>query len=401
MGSAKPDAAPDLSGTCVLQVIPSMEAGGAERTTLEVARAVLAAGGKSVVVSSGGRLVEQLEEEGTRHVRLPMASKNPGIMWRSRGQLRRLIARENASLVHARSRAPAWPALWAARSAGVPFVTTWHGAYSGRTGLKLLYNSVMARGDVVIANSAFTAETIRETYLRWDFIEGRRIEVIPRGADIDAFSRHAVTRERRALAAERLGRDGLRVLLPGRLTAWKGQDVMVEAARRLREGRCVPVLRVALVGSAQGRGRFEEELRAMIASHGLTDSVTLHGPWDDMPAAYEWADVVVSASTRPEAFGRVAVEAMAMARPVVATDHGGARETVADGETGLLVPPGDARALARAIEALSDPAYRAQLGRAGEGRARRLFTTSAMTDATLSVYKDVLTKAAAGEGSER
>lgn len=385
-----------MQGVCVLQVIPAVEAGGAERTTLEVARAVVAAGGKAVVCSSGGRLVPALEAVGARHVTLPMASKNPAQMWRSRGRLARLVRRERVSLVHARSRAPAWPALGAARRMGVPFVTTWHGAYSGRTGAKLLYNSVMARGDVVIANSAFTAEAIREAYIEWRFLEGRRIVVVPRGADIADFSPHEVSKDRLASATAAFGDAPLKVLLPGRMTPWKGQVQAIEAADLLRGAgllrgaNLAPPLRMALIGSAVGARDYERALRRMIAEAGLEDTVHLHDHWDDMPAAYAWADVVLSASTRPEAFGRVAVEAMAMGRPVVATDHGGSRETVLHEETGLLVPPGDPAGLAAGIERLSDPALRLQMGRAGKARARERFTTQAMTDAVLTVYREVL-----------
>ena len=380
--------APDLAGLTVCQVIPSLDAGGAERTTLEVARGVIRAGGRSLVVSQGGAMTERIVAEGSRHVVLPAASKNPLVMARLRGALTRLIADEGLDLLHARSRAPAWPTLAAARGAGIPFVTTWHGAYSGKTRAKQLYNSVMARGDVAIMNSGFTARTVRETYEGWRFFDPGRLVTIPRGADLAAFHEDAVSPERRAAAFERLGgHDACRVLLPGRLTAWKGQGVLIEAARRLQGEPGLPALRVALVGDAQGREAYEGSLRAMIEEADLARVVHLAGPAPDMPAAYAWSDIVVSASTRPEAFGRVAVEAMAMGRPVVATAHGGSLETVADAETGTLVPPGDADALAEAIGALArDPAARAAMGARGRTRARRHFSTDAMVTATLNVY---------------
>ena len=393
MDSEAPEDAPDLTGLTVCQVIPSLDTGGAERTTVEVARGIVRAGGRCVVASEGGALVDQLEAEGSRHVTLPAASKNPLVMARTRAALGRLIAEEGVGLVHARSRAPAWPALAAARGAGLPFVTTWHGAYSGRTRAKRLYNSVMARGDVSIMNSRFTAQTVCETYAGWRFFDPARLVTIPRGADLTRFDPDAVPEDRVAAAAARLGGEpALRVLLPGRLTDWKGQRVMIEAARRLQADPRTPVLRVALVGDAQGREAYEGELRAMIEQADLSRVVRLAGHWDDMPAAYAWADVVVSASTRPEAFGRVAVEAMAMGRPVVATAHGGSLETVADGETGTLVPPGDAGALAEAIGALaSDPEARAAMGRRGRRRARARFSTEAMVTATLNVYASLPT----------
>ena len=379
---------PDLSGLTVCQVIPALDTGGAERTTLEVARGVLRAGGRSLVVSAGGGMVAQLEAGGSTHLKMPAASKNPLVMARMRGVLADLARREGIGLFHARSRAPAWPTLGAARAAGVPFVTTYHGAYSAKTRAKQLYNSVMARGDVAIANSAFTAEAVRETYQGWRFFDAARLVTIPRGADLGRFDADAVTSMRLGAAYERLGgEDAFRVLLPGRLTAWKGQRVLIEAARRLRGEAGLPAMRVALTGDAQGRGPYEEELTAMIEDADLGRIVKLAGHFEDMPAAYAWSDVVVSASTRPEAFGRVAVEAMAMGRPVVATAHGGSLETVADGETGTLVPPGDADALARAIGALAtDPEARAAMGQAGRERARAHFSTEAMVNRTLGVY---------------
>ena len=386
-----PPSAAGLAGACVLQVIPALETGGAERTTLEVARALVAAGARSVVASEGGGLVPRLEAEGSCHVRLPVASKNPFQMLRNRRLLRRLARDCGAGLIHARSRAPAWPALWAARDLGLPLVTTYHGAYGARGRAKAYYNSVMARGDVVIANSRFTAEAIRAAYAGWSFMDEARLVTIPRGADLSAFDPAALTEERRAAARAALGGGAFGVLLPGRLTAWKGQRVLIDAARLLRDRGQAPGLTVALVGGAQGRDGYEGELRGMIEAHGLTDIVHLRGHWDDMPAAYDWADVVVSASTRPEAFGRVAVEAMAMGRPVLASAHGGALETVVDGETGRLVLPGDAGALADALAALrADPDARARLGAAGRARARDRFSVEAMTSATLSVYKGLL-----------
>ena len=391
----------DLSGACVLQVIPALETGGAERTTLEVARALVAAGARSVVASEGGGLVPRLQAEGSCHVQLPVASKNPVRMAHNRRLLRRLARDCGAGLIHARSRAPAWPALWAARDLGLPLVTTYHGAYGARSRAKALYNSVMARGDVVIANSAFTADAIRAAYAEWGFFERVRLVTIPRGADLSAFDPDALSSERRAAARAAFGTEGFRVLLPGRLTSWKGQRVLIDAARLLRDREGGPALNVALVGGAQGRDGYEGDLRGMIETHGLTDNVHLRGHWEDMPAAYDWADVVVSASTRPEAFGRVAVEAMAMGRPVVASAHGGALETVEDAVTGRLVPPGDTRALADALSDLArDPDARARLGAAGRARARERFSVEAMTSATLSVYKGLLNGGAAPAARE-
>ena len=383
-----------LSEICVLQVIPALDSGGAERTTLEVARGIVAAGGRSIVASQGGRMVASLVAEGSEHIHLPMAAKSPLGMRRNRAALEALIAERGVDIVHARSRAPAWPALWAARATGAAFVTTYHGAYSGRSAPKKLYNSVMARGDVVIANSRFTRMAIEEAFGRWRFLRGREIVTIPRGADLSDFGPAALCGERREAAFGAFGgRGAVRILLPGRMTPWKGQRVLIEAARRLQMRDGLPPLHFALIGDAQGRGSYVEELKQMIAAEDIGRTVRLHGHWNDMPAAYDWSDIAVSASTRPEAFGRVAVEAMASARPVVASAHGGSLESVVDRETGRLVPPDDPGALADALGDLAgDAAMRTRMGAAGAVRARKLFSTDAMVAATLAVYEKVLAK---------
>ena len=387
----------DLTGRTILQVIPALETGGAERTTLEVAEAIIAAGGRALVVSEGGPMVAELETLGATHITMPVAAKNPLTIIANTGRLRRLIAQEGVNLVHVRSRAPAWSAHAAARRSCVPFVTTYHGIYRARSAVKRQYNAIMARGDVVIANSAFTAEAVREEHMPRPLSDPARLVVIHRGADLRRFSPEAVSADRiAAIAAAWDGpgerADVLKILLPGRLTAWKGQAVLIEAARQFAKTRQTPRLRIVLAGSDQGRTDYAASLAAMVEEHGLQDTVHMPGNCDDMPAALAWADVVVSASTRPEAFGRVAVEAQAMARPVIASAHGGARETVVDGETGRLVPPGDAAALAAAIGDVADmaPAERNSMGAAARDNAVRRFSTTVMTAETLRVYARVL-----------
>ncbi|WOI53658.1 glycosyltransferase family 4 protein [Parvularcula sp. LCG005] len=382
----------DLSGITILQVIPALETGGAERTTLEVGRAVVAAGGRSLVVSEGGPMVAQLEDEGSRHITMPAASKNPLTMWGNRGRLIDLVKREKVSVIHARSRAPAWSALGAARATGTPFVTTYHGIYRAKTALKRLYNSAMARGEVVIANSEYTAEAVRQSFADAPFFDPGRMVVIPRGADLSRFDPEQLDDARQQAALTAFGGEGaIRILLPGRLTEWKGQREMIAAARLLQEEGTIGPVRVVLVGSAQGRDDYEASLRREIEEAGLRDSVHIHGHWEDMPAAYDWAHIVVSASTRPEAFGRVSVEAQAMGRPVIATAHGGSLETIDPEKTGCLVPPGDAKAIATSVSrwATLTPTGRRKVAAAARARAVERFSIEAMTDATLSVYNSL------------
>lgn len=372
----------------VLQVLPRLDLGGVERGALEIARAVLDAGGRALVASEGGRLAGRLEGLGAELIEGPFASKRPWTMVANAGRLARVIRAEGVDVVHARSRAPAWSAWLAARRTGAPFVTTWHGVYSERGLFKRFYNSVMAKGRPTIAISDFVAELIARRYA----IDPAQIVVIPRGADLAAFSEELVGPERTVSLARAWGviEDPRPVvMLPGRISRWKGQGDFVAAAARLKAMRG-PDFLFLIVGDDGGSG-MGERLLERARDLGALDVVKLVGVCDDMPAAYKLAAVVVSASTEPEAFGRVAVEAQAMGRPVIATDHGGARETVEHGKTGWLYPPGDADALARSVDATLrlDPSARAHMGMAGRARIANRFTVSAMQRATLDVYETV------------
>jgi len=368
----------------VLQVIPELDAGGAERTTVDIARAIVAAGGTALVASAGGRLEPELAATGAEMIRLPLASKNPLTLWANAAALARIIRERNVAIVHARSRAPAWSALLAARRTGVRFVTTYHGIYNARSAFKRWYNGVMAQGDAVIANSAFTARHLVAVH----GTDPARVTVIPRGTDLARFDPAAVPPERVAAMRASWGLTGGApvILLPGRLTRWKGQAVAITALAG------VPGAVLVLAGDAQGREGYVAELDALAQRLGLGGRVVRPGHVADMPAALAAADVVVSASTEPEAFGRVAVEAQAMARPVVATAIGATEETVRDGVTGHLVPPGDAEALAATLRELlaRDPVALAAMGAAGRAHVLARFTVAAMASATLGVYQRLL-----------
>ncbi len=372
----------------VLQVIPELDAGGAERTTLEIAEALTARGDRALVASEGGRLTPELTALGGVHVALPVARKNPWTLWRNVARLKALARGEGVALIHARSRAPAWSALWAARALGLPFVTTYHGRYMARSALKRGYNSIMARGDVVIANSHFIAEHIRAEH---PFAEDR-IVVIPRGVDVAAFDPDAVSSQRvEALkAAWGLAGDGRAIVLaPGRLTRWKGQGVMIAAFAHWLQGRAPGDDAVlVLPGDDQGRSGYRAELEAQIATLGLRERVRMPGHCADMPAAVRAAAIVVTPSTEPEAFGRVAAEAQCGGRLVIAADHGGARETVDPDVGGWRVTPADPPALADALAAFFalEPGERRAREAAVRTRAQSLYTTKALQKATLAVY---------------
>jgi glycosyltransferase involved in cell wall biosynthesis len=385
-----------LAGRTILQIIPRLDAGGAERATIDVAAALARAGARALVASEGGRLASELQAVGGVLTPFPAATKNPLAMALNVRRLARLIVKERVDLVHARSRAPAWVALAACRATGRPFVTTYHGAYSGRSALKLRYTSVMARGDVVIANSQFTADEIARLYP----IARDRLRVIPRGADLRRFALGAVEPARVAGLREAWGVAPHErvVLVAARLTEWKGQKVLIEAARLLRE-RGLEEVRYVLAGDAQGREAYARELDALIAGAGLTGIVSRVGHCADMPAALIAASVVAAPSTEPEAFGRSAVEAQAMGAMIVVSDSGAAPETVLappqtpeQARTGWRVPPGDAPALADALEsALSLGATaREALAQRARAHVERHFSLEKMTGDTLAVYESAL-----------
>lgn len=381
----------------ILQIVPDLETGGAELSAVEIAAAIAAAGGRALVLSRGGRMEADLAAAGGELVRFPAATKNPVQMLANANAIARMIRDENVAIVHARSRAPAWSAMIAARRTGVPFVTTYHGAYNETGPFKRAYNSVMARGALVIANSNYTAELIQSRY----GTPTARLRVIHRGVDMDRFTAERIDPGRVAALRTAWGLEGrVRALLqPARLTSWKGQTTVIAAAAHLKSQGQLEGLVFILAGDAQGRTAYEQALRDQIAASGLEDQVRLVGHVADMPAALLACEGAIVASTEPEAFGRTATEAQALGRPVIATRIGAPPETVlappavdAGHRTGWLVPPGDVLALAAAIteltslpdEARTDLALRARERVAGE------FSLHAMKQKTMAVYDELI-----------
>jgi glycosyltransferase involved in cell wall biosynthesis len=384
--------------TTILQIIPELDAGGAEHSVVEVAAAITRGGGRALVLAEpGGRLAGDVEAAGGEVVPFRAASKNPIRILANAGRLAGLALREGVHLVHARSRAPAWSAWIAARRTRLPFVTTYHGVYNEKNALKRTYNSVMARGDVVIANSLFTAQLIVDRY----DTQPERIMVIHRGVDAGTFDAAHVGQERVAALRASWGvGEGVPIILQAaRLTRWKGQAVLIDAIARLHARGALQNAVLVLAGDAQGRDAYEAELRSHAAALGLGLRVRFAGHVRDMPAAFAAAHVAVIASVEPEAFGRTAIEAAAVACPVIATNIGAPPETVlaqptvaAQERTGWLVPPGSPELMAAALaEALTlPPQDRAAIG----GRARRHvlanFTTESLQRRTLAVYDRLL-----------
>jgi len=333
-------------------------------------------------------MVRELDRAGAEHIQLPLASKNPLVIYKNIERLVKLIRKENIDIIHARSRAPAWSAWYAARRTNRSLITTFHGTYGYASGPKRWYNSVMTRGERVIAISDFIGGHVHQIY----GVPASRIRVVHRGIDVERYDANSITAERVIQLAEewRLPDGQPVVMLPGRLTRWKGQKVFIEAVKILN---CDGV-QFLMVGSDQGRLDYRRELEQLIEREGMSGMIHVIDHCHDMPAAYMLTDVVVSASTEPEAFGRVIAEAQSLGRPVIATDHGGARETVIEGETGWLTKPGDAVSLAAAMATAlnqSDKDRQAFAERSSR-YIRENFSKDLMCGRTLDIYEEVLSE---------
>ncbi len=380
-----PQAGKTAAGPRVLQLLPALGDGGVERSAVEMAGHLGERGLPNWIASAGGPLVAAAEAAGARHVTLPVGKKSPFSAVSAARAVARLVDAEGIDIVHARSRVPAWVGLLACRLARRPvrFVTTFHGVYSHGNALKRFYNSAMLRVPLVIANSQFIRDHITKVY----GFPPARVVVAPRGVEPDAFDPAVIPAETRGALRDELGatEKGPLVVMVGRVTRWKGHAVLLEAAARLDR----PDLRLAFVGG--GSEALVAELRRDMARLGLDGRVTFTGSRRDIPAVLAAADLAVSASTDPEAFGRAAIEAQAMGTPVIATDHGGSRETVLPGVTGWLVPPGDATALAAALEdALSDPERLKAMGANGRQHVLANFTTRQMLEKEFSAYERLM-----------
>ena len=373
-------------GVTILQVVPALEAGGVERTTLDVAEAIAAAGGRALVASAGGRLEDELHRRGGELVRLPLDRRDPLTLWRNARDLAGVVRRERVDILHARSRAPAWSARLALRRMDTPFVTTYAGLHRAASPLKRRYNGVMASGDLVIANSAFT----RDHVLAEHGADPARVIAIPRGTDLARFDPGAVSDARVAAARAAFGLEpGERrpvFLLAARFTRWKGHALLVEALARSRLDALL-----VFAGDPGPHVGYRDEVVRLAEARGVAGRVRLPGHVEDVPAALLACDIACVPSLEPEAFGRGAVEPQAMGRPVLAAAHGAPCETVEDGVSGWLVAPGDVQAWAAALRTAAEtsPARRAAMGEAGRRIAAR-YGLRAMTDATLAAYARLL-----------
>lgn len=328
----------------VVQIVPALFSGGVERGTLEVGKALVKNGYKSIVISAGGPLVKKLVDEGSIHVEVNVATKNPFKIWSNAGKIAEVVKEYNVDIIHARSRAPAWSALLAAEATGKKFVTTFHGIYNFNNFIKKYYNSVMVRGDKVIAVSNFVKDHILKNYN----IEPNKLTVIHRGVNPDDFSQDKIDSKILENFQEKYNvpKNTPVILLPARFTEWKGQMFLVEALEKIQDENFYCIL----VGDLSKHPQYVERVKERIFSNKLQSKIRIYGNEPDIRSLYGMADIVVSASIDPEAFGRTIIEAQSMEKLVIATGIGGAAETIEHGVSGFHVKPKDSDDLAGAIK---------------------------------------------------
>ncbi len=373
-----------------MQVIPALGSGGVEIETLEIGRAIASAGGRSLIAADlsywGG---ESLPAE-IEFINLPLNTKNPFRISKNSNLIKDLIKKEGVNLVHVRSRSPAWSAYKATRALGIPFITTHHATYRSKSILKTFYNSVMVRGDRVIAISQFMADHIMKIYKKSSWFDPKKISLIHRGVDCHFFDPSTISKERLAHLKKswELKPETRLILLPGRISRNKGQDVLIKALSLMNHSDAT----IVFVGSAQGHENLRDTLLKQAASFDLEGRVKWMPPCPDLPAAFQLADVIVCPSLVPEGFGRVIAEALSMKKPIIASNIGAPRELIEDGKTGWLTPPGDAVTLAKTLDHVLDLSEK-QLNKMGElGRKRALsdFSKETMCSETIALYVDVL-----------
>ncbi|OJW49171.1 MAG: hypothetical protein BGO67_11020 [Alphaproteobacteria bacterium 41-28] len=376
----------------ILQVIPALESGGVEIETLEIANAIISAGGRALIASRPGKMTSDALANGIDLRNLPLNTKNPFQMVKNIRLLKELILKEKVDIVHVRSRAPAWSVYKATRDLNVPFVTTYHAAYSSKTILKRVYNSVMARGDRVIAISQFILDHLTQQYANNSWFDPSKIHLIQRGTDSHYFDPSTISRERVQQLRKSWGisPDTRILLLPGRISRTKGQDLLIKALSLMKHSNVT----IVLVGSAQGHESYRNDLLLLASSLGLEGRVQWKPPCSDIAVAYQLADMIVCPSLVPEGFGRLMAEAQAMKKPIIASDHGAAKEVIEEGVTGWLTPPGDAKALAQAINYALDLSQKRlnEMGTKGRARVQAYFSKEAMSSKTIALYKELLDK---------
>ncbi|MFT6332337.1 MAG: glycosyltransferase involved in cell wall biosynthesis [Lentimonas sp.] len=383
---------------CVLQVLPALNSGGVERGVIDVAIAAKNAGFKSIVVSNGGAMTQDLKENKIHHIQIPLHSKNPVTMFFNIGRINKIIRNHQVDLIHIRSRAPAWVAYlsWLQFRKTVKIISTVHGSYSLNfvnkclSKLKLKYNSVMVKPKFIIAVSGFIKNYIFDNYSKMEDLSDKEMRVIHRGADVDYFNKNEVEEKRVEELRKnwKIPKDKTILMLPARMSGWKGHEFLINALKKLEKQDFMCLM----VGNTIGHEKFTTILEDKIRKNGLENKVKIVGQAKDMPAAYLVADVIISASTKPEAFGRIAIEAGAMEKIIVATNIGGSLETVIDGETGFLVKNNDVDDLAEKIDLVLNlkKSEKEKIQKKASKHIRENFSNKKMLDKTIEFYHSIL-----------
>ena len=377
-----------VNAPVVLQVLPELGQGGVELGTIQIAEALSKEGIKNYVASAGGHMEHQLKQLGVEHIKLPLKSKNPLTIYKNAQILAQIIKKKGINIVHARSRAPAWSAYFAAKKAGVHFITTFHGTYGlGPWGIKKPYNKIMTMGERVIVISSHIKKHVMENYR----IAENKLEFIHRCVDVEKFNPDEVNSERLRSTIEQynLPTDKKLILLIGRLTHWKGQELLIDALAKIKDRNdfhCV------FTGDDQGRTKYTEGLLEKIKQYDMTECFTFIRHTNDVPALMKACDIVVSASIEPEAFGRIAAEGEAMGKIVLASNIGGSLDNLKDGVTGRHFISGDADDLAQklvwALDISTDEQQK--IAQAARNFVKENFTKQIMCDKTLTVYRNLV-----------
>ncbi len=377
----------------VLQVIPKLGYGGAETGCYDIAHYLPENDCGSFIVTSGGELLKFTDKKKVKIIKLPVHSKNPLIIFINFLALVAIILVKNISIVHARSRAPAWSCLLAAKITGRKFVTTFHGTYNFNNKIKKFYNSVMVRSDLIIAGSNFIFSHIKDNYTKY-LNAKKKLLVIFRGINVDYFdpTTKLDSDEKKLLKKWQIEKDKKIILLPGRLTGWKGQEVFIEAINLVNIELGYEAFYAVILGSDQGRDLYKKKLIRITEQHRLNNQVKFIDHCNDMALAYKVSDIVISASIEPEAFGRVAVEAQSMEKPIIASDIGGSNETIIDEKTGFLFESNNAKSLSKKIlKVLSmDETLLQSIGKEGRKNIIQKFNVEKMCFSTYSEYKRIL-----------
>ena len=377
----------------VLQVIPKLGYGGAETGCYDIAHYLPENNCESFIATSGGELLKFVDRKKVKIYRLPVQSKNPILILINAFILVGIILFNNISLVHARSRAPAWSCFLATKITRRKFVTTFHGTYKFNNNIKKIYNSIMTRADLIIAGSNFIFSHIKQNYSK--YLDGKKkLMVIFRGINVDYFD--PTTKididEKKLLKKWDIEKDKKIILLPGRLTSWKGQEVFIEAINLVNIELGYEAFYAVILGSDQGRDLYKKKLVRLSEQYRLSKQIRFIDHCKDMALAYKVSDIVVSASTEPEAFGRVAVEAQSMEKPIIASDIGGSKETIVDEKTGFLYQAGDAKSLSNKILKIlyMDETLLKSIGAQGRKNIVQKFNVEKMCFSTYSEYKRLL-----------